>query len=240
MKKSLTLDERIAQWQAHLDETRREANNLYSSRFMFEQIQRMFVSNERLAHEGSNVLNWLFTSFYTHYLISIRREMEAGGGYPTLMNFLIELEEHSESVLTRARYVKLYAGSGMEEYGIPDEHFDNKIGVMCRWPRTSPDQDCISADSVRRTREQLVRDTKKLVLYANAFIAHRTSHEAIQLTIADMFIGMNRIFDVYARFDNLITANSRMNKFPVHQYDWSAPFRFPWITDKFEPFVPPE
>lgn len=161
---NLLPDQRIERWKGFLNETRQEANRLYSSRFLYQNIQQMFLSNEQLSHNGSNVLDWLFTSFYTHYLISIRREMELGGGYLTLMNFLIELEGHSETILTRARYVALYEGSSLDEHGIADEHFDAKYGAMCRWPRTTPAEDCISADSIRRTRAQLVRDTKRLVL----------------------------------------------------------------------------
>lgn len=236
--KVLTADERIERWKSLLDQTRREANELYSSRFMYENIQRMFTSNADLSHAGSHVLNWLFASFVTHYLISIRREMERGNGYPTLMNFLIELEEHSETVLTRGRYRGLYDGSGLEE--IANDHFDEKRGAMCKLPRTAADADCISSNSVARARDGLVRDTKRIVLYANAFIAHRTAHASIKLTLADLFKGMNRIYDVYAEYDNIITARSRMNKFPVHQYDWAAPFKFAWITEAFQPFEPPE
>ena len=236
---TFTPDQLIDRWTLWLRETQKEALHLYSSRFLFENIQRMFKSNEKLADTGSHVLEWMFHNFFTEYLICVRKEMETGRDYLTLANFLLELEKFSETVLTRDRYVALYEGSSLP-IEVASEHFDEKHGAMCRVPRSSAGVDCISSDSVRRTREQLQRDTQALVDFANWFIAHRTRAKPIRVTLRDMYIGMNRIFDVYARYHNVITATSWMGKFPTHQYDWAAPFTFPWINEDFEPFEPPE
>lgn len=237
---ALTPEQLIERWTRWLEETQKEAFRLYSSRFLFENVQRMFKSNPELAHSGSHVLEWMFRNFYTEYLISVRKEMESGRNYLTLVNFLIELEKHSESVLTRKRYVALYLGSALAEGDIASWHFDEKHGAMCNVPRTCEDQDCISSASVRRTREQLENDTQLLVDYANWYLAHRTQARTISVTLRDMYIGMNRIFDVYARYHNVITAASWMGKFPTHQYDWAAPFKLAWITEEFQPFEPPD
>lgn len=236
----LTPDQLVERWTVWLKETEKEAFHLYSSRFLFENIQRMFKSNPDLANEGSHVLNWLFRNFFTECLISVRKEMECGGNYLTLANFLIELEKYSESVLTRKRYVALYNDSVLKEHGIAGQHFDEKPGAMCKLPRTISDDDCISSDSVKRTREQLQQDTQRVVNFANWFIAHRTRMKPIKITLAHMYVAVNRIFDVYARYHNITTAGVWVGKFPTPQYDWSAPFTFPWITKDFESFVPPQ
>ena len=126
-----------------------------------------------------HVLEWLFRNFYVEYLISIRREMEKGGGYLTLANFLIELEKYSETVLTRVRCTALYEESVLKQHGIPDRHFDQKLGAMCHLSKTDRSTDCISSDSIRRARVQLEADTQKAVNFANWFIAGRAARKVI-------------------------------------------------------------
>src|SRR3989442_3112677 len=106
---SITPDQLIERWTVWLKETEREAFHLYSSRFLFENVQRMFEGNPGLQRDGGRKLyDWLHRNFYTEYLISVRREMEKGGGFMTLANFLRELEKYCETVLTCKRYVALY------------------------------------------------------------------------------------------------------------------------------------
>jgi hypothetical protein len=237
----LTPDQLAERWELWLKETETEAFALYSSRFKFENIQRMFQSNPALKTDGGgSVFQWLHRNFYTEYLIAVRREMEKGGGYFTLVNFLLEVEQHCETVLTRKRYVALYENSFLKEHGIPDKHFDAKHGAMCKYPRTHPDEDCISADSVKHQREELEKATEKPVNFANWFIAHRTRHKPFKMTLADMYRAVNRIFDTYALYHNIITGGVFIGKFPVPQFDWEQPFAVPWITSEFKPFEPPE
>ena len=46
----LTPDERIERWSKWLKETEREAFHLYASRYAFENLQRMFISNKKVKH----------------------------------------------------------------------------------------------------------------------------------------------------------------------------------------------
>ena len=157
----------------------------------------------------------------------------------TLVNFLHELEHYAERVLTRQRYVALYPDSLMKQHGGADRDFDAKQGAT-RNPNNNPAGDFISAESVRHAREQLQRDTQKAVNFANWFVAHRTRHPPIKMTLAEMYIAVNRIFDTYAVYHNIITASVWMGKYPAFQYDWHAPFSFAWMTEDFTPFEPPE
>ena len=53
---------------------------------------------------------------WNEHAIAIRKEMEHGKGYLTLMNFLDELERFSEVVLTRKRWRTLYSQQFFHEY----------------------------------------------------------------------------------------------------------------------------
>ena len=235
---TLTPDQLIERWTVWLKETQHESHHLYSSRESFENVQRMFKSNSDLCHKGSFVLDWIWEGFKTDYLISIRREMEKGGGFLTLVNFLIELERYSEPVLTRDRYVALYDVSPITGDFLANRHFSEKRGAMCLFPRRDKSSDCISSDSIKRLRDDLQSRTKKVVQFANWFIAHRTRQKPLQLKIGEMYLAVDEIFDVYAYVYNLITAGVWAERFPVAQYNWFAPFKLVWITDTFEPFKP--
>ncbi len=235
----LAPDQLIARWTVWLKETEREARHLYVSRYAFENIQRMYTSNPKLRTDGSHIYEWLHRNFYTEYVISIRREMDDGGGFMTLVNFLHELEHYADHVLTRKRYVALYGDSVLKQYGVADKDFDSKWGATCRYPK-NPDEDYISADSVKRARERLQHDTQKAVNFANWFVAHRTRHPPVKMTLADMYVAVNRIFDTYAVYYNIITGATWLGKFPTFQYDWYAPFTFAWMTDDFKAFEPPK
>jgi len=237
---TLTPDQLVERWTVWLEETRREALHLYSSRYAFENIQQMFKTNPDLQSKGAHVYDWMLRNFYTEHLISIRKEMEPGGGFLTLVNFLKELEDYSEGVLTRQRYVSLYRDPTLVEHGLADKHFDGKSGAMSPYPKGAAAQDCISADSVRRTRETLLRENEKVVRFANWFIAHRTRQKPINLTLADMYKAVNRIFDTYATYYNVITGGVWTNRYPTPQFDWHVPFMFAWITAAFKEWVPPE
>jgi hypothetical protein len=236
---SLTPEELVERWKLWMKETQADAFRLYASRFKFENIQRMFSTNPALNTEGGGSLyEWLLRNFYTEYLITIRREMDTGSGFMTLVNFLRELETYAETVLTRKRFVALYS-QGLRELGIADKDFDERVGATGRYPRSSPDDDYISADSIRRTRLQLEKDVKRVLNYANWFVAHRTRKKPFKLTLADMYKAMNRIFDVYARYYWIITGSTWASKFPEPQYDWRQPYTIPWISKDFKPFEPP-
>jgi hypothetical protein len=47
-------------------------------------------------------------------------------------------------------------------------------------------------------------------------------------------------FDTYATYYNIITGSSYVTRYAVHQYDWSKPFTYKWITGNFEEWKPPE
>jgi hypothetical protein len=200
----------------------------------------MFRTNPELDKTGGHIYDWLFRNFYTEHLVCIRKEMEKGAGHLTLMNFLMELEQHCESVLTRKRYVALYADSVMKKHGIADEHFDKKVGSTLKNPPKRSDDDYISAASVKNARETLEKENEKVVKYANWFVMHRTRAKAIKVTEADMYAAVDRIFDSYAIYYNLITASTWAERYPTPQFNWHAPFFSGWITKDFKKWEPPK
>jgi hypothetical protein len=166
--------------------------------------------------------------------------MEPGGGFFTLINFLLELEQYAESVLTRKRYVALYNDGPAKEHGLPDKHFDAKPGATFKNPPKRSDDDYISADSVRHRRIALEKANEKVVQYANKFIAHRTQAKKFDLKFEEMYAAGECIFEVYASYYNVITGGTWMTAYPVSQFNWFKPFEFPWLTKDFKEWKPPK
>jgi hypothetical protein len=222
--KKLTHDQLIERWTDWLKQTEKSSFHLYRSRYTWENIQRLFKANPPLQTDASHILEWMHHNFWNEHAIAIRKEMEHGQGYLTLMNFLDELERFSEIVLTRKRWRTLYSRQFFHEYGIPDKDFDRLPGAMCRYPKQSPDTDCISKDSVHRARITLKNVNAKVVNFAHAFVAHRTNVEKHDMSLADIYEAVNRIFDTYATYYRLVLNKTWMGRYPTPQFDWFKGF----------------
>jgi hypothetical protein len=237
--KTLSDDELIKRWKAWIEHTKFEAHHYYAFRFKAENVNKMFLENEALHTQGgAAVFDWLKELFKVYYLTVIRRELE-GGQQQTLVAFLYELEKFSERVLTRKRFKTLY-NQHLVEFGVADRDFDRIPGATCRWPTTSPDDDCISSASIRATRKRLEAFAEPVINYTNWQVAHRTQVPPTDITWGDIHRTMNRIFDTYARFNLLISGTVSMTRYPEPQYDWAQPFTLPWMPEGFTPWEKPD
>jgi hypothetical protein len=235
---TLTDDELAQRWKAWLQHTKQEAYEFYAFRFKAENINKMFIENEALQSEGGASLHdWIFELHKTYCLTSIRRELE-GGPHQNLVSFLYEVERFSERVFTRRRFVAMY-GEDLIQFGTADNDFDRTPGAACRWPRTSPDEDFISKESICAARESLKKFAKPVLEYMNWRLAHRTDAHPPEVTWGDVNRTMNRIFDTYARFYLLLTGNVYVSRYPEPQYNWLQPFTVPWTTHEFAPWQKP-
>lgn len=201
--------------------------------------QQDVVENTSLQTEGGGAtFDWLVELHKTYCLTSIRRELE-GGPHQNLVSFLYEVEEFSERVLTRKRFVALYS-SHLAEVGIPDKDFDRIPGAMCRFPMTSPAEDCISRESVRDARERLLKFAEPVLDYMNWQVAHRTAAEPATVSWSKLYQTMNRVFDIYARFFFLLLASVFVSRYPEPQYNWLQPFTIPWAPKDFTRWKRPD
>ena len=75
---------------------------------------------------------------------------------------------------------------------------------------------------------------------ANWFVAHRTNHDAVKLTLADCYKAVNRIYDVFALYRLIITGTTFSSRYATAMFAWHAPFAYPWIAEGFEAWEPPQ
>jgi len=236
---SLSDDELVERWKSWLEHTKQEAYQFYSFRFKAENVNKMFVENKELQTEGGgSTFNWLVELHKTYCLTSIRRELE-GGPHQNLVSFLYEVERFCEKVLTRKRFVTLYSPH-LAEVGIPDKDFDRIPGATCRFPKTSPDEDFISQESVRDSRDRLLTFAEPVLEFMNWQVAHRTDAEPPTITWGKLYQTMNRIFDTYARFYFLLAGSVFVSRYPEPQYNWLQPFAIPWAPKDFTPWKKPD
>lgn len=236
---SLSDNELVDRWKAWLEPTKEEAYRFYAYRFRAENVNKMFSENKALQTEGGgSLLAWIFELHKTYCLTSIRRELE-GGPHENLVSFLYEVENFTERVFTRKRFVAMYEDD-LAEFGIAEQDFDRIPGATCRWPRTSPEDDFISRESIAAARDSLTRFAKPVLDYMNWQVAHRTEAQAPHVTWFDLNRTMNRVFDTYARFYFLLTGSIFISRYPEPQYDWLQPFTIAWTTDAFVPWKKPD
>jgi hypothetical protein len=128
----------------------------------------------------------------------------------------------------------------LKEFGIADRDFDRIPGAMCKFPKTSPDDDCICRESVKDAREKLLKFAEPVLDLMNWQVAHRTDAEAPIVTWAKLYQTMNRVFDTYARFYLLLVGSVFVSRYPEPQYDWLQPFTIPWAPGEFTPWEKPD
>ena len=197
--RTLTHDQLIERWTTWLKQTQDSSFHLYRSRYTWKNIHRLFEANQPLQTDAGHILDWMRHNFWNEHAIAIRKEMEHGHGFLTLMNFLDELERFSEVVLTRKRWKTLYSEQFFHEYGIPDKDFDGLPGAMCRYPKQSPDADCISKDSVHRARFTLrERQRESRQLRPCLCCSQDERVDKHDVSLADIYGAVDRIFDTYA------------------------------------------
>jgi hypothetical protein len=77
----------------------------------------------------------------------------------------------------------------------------------------------------------LEKRCKKIVLYANKMIAHRTEEQR-DLTLAEIHGAMDFIEDMFKKYYVILTGRSLMQAEPAVQFDWMEPFTIPWIRPR--------
>ena len=67
-----------------------------------------------------------------------------------------------------------------------------------------------------------------------------TNVEKHDVSLADIYKAVNRIFGTYATYYRLVTNKTWMGRYPAPQFDWLEGFTYPWWTKDFNPFEPPD
>jgi hypothetical protein len=162
-----------------------------------------------------------FGAWYaTTQATSVRRQVDRRRRTVSFWRLLDEMARHPE-VMTRERHVQIWTG---DRAFLQEAHrnYDRFAGVG---------SDRISSERTIEDRDRLDSLATPVVDYVNVAIAHTAEVEDKVATFAELNAAIEGIGELLQKYSSLLRAASLPILTPVHQYDWKAPFRVPWIRD---------
>jgi hypothetical protein len=82
---------------------------------------------------------------------------------------------------------------------------------------------------VRKDIDEVDKQAKLVVLYANKIVAHRTT-ESVQTTLKHVNDSLEAIEKVLQKYYSLLTGGGLMGAEPSIINNWQAAFTVPWIS----------
>lgn len=221
-------DARYRDWIDRIERIRTETFSLFWNRRLFRAVQHMFATNEALQASGQHVRRWIAGLYGRDAVMAIRRELDGQTGVLNLFHLLHDIEAHPD-VLTRARHRRSYA----ERLQIPDWLIDQQFEEFGGPPGPGTPDDRIPAAVIATDRARLQQETRAAFEYAQRLVAHRTPVGQLALTIEQVDTAMRAVFQCLKKYHGFFTGGSIAGPTPVPQFDWLAPFRFPWAMPDF-------
>jgi hypothetical protein len=88
-------------------------------------------------------------------------------------------------------------------------------------------------DAALKLPRSLEKETKKVRLYAECLLAHRTGAHNIVVTFDEVDHAVKIILYTMRRYYSHITASNLIAGTPVPQYSYLQPFSIPWLNETF-------
>jgi hypothetical protein len=225
---ALNAGDRYALWQRDIERIKDEITELFTDRYKFRRIVEMFERNERLNRVGGDLYEWMLRMWGADAILAVLRQVDDSPGVIGMHALLLDMEQHAE-ILTRARYLA-FLRSGDDDFlrETMNTGFDKLGAQFPHDSQVSPERDHISADSIRRDRLELVEKTRLVKTYADTRLLHRYPGDAIEIKVKDVHDAIDALEPVLQRYFVLLTGSWLVQAEAAIQYNWMAPFEFPW------------
>jgi hypothetical protein len=218
----LSDDELFAKLTKDVVEIKNHITMAFKYRKIFRDTTEMLQKHPTLSTspDAGYWYDWLRT-LYAHYIVmSVRRELDRGATSPNLFRLLHEISKRPE-ILSRARYEAFFEGTVFKEHGLNvwDTQFTEMAGPGA----------FIDPKVVRKDIDEVDKQAKLVVLYANKIVAHRTT-ESVQTTLKHVNDSLEAIEKVLQKYYSLLTGGGLMGAEPSIINNWQAAFTVPWIS----------
>ena len=212
-----SLHPKLSKWIRWLKIIKGEVQDLVIAKDTFQKVQKL-IENNPLLHQSSPFYRHLSSTYVSHVVIGLRRQLKSGDQSISMSRLFEEMIETPE-ILTRAYFVKLYEDSVVEDFA--DKDFNKFADPSAR----HIDPSLVEADLAR-----LRAASRRCEDFADKRVAHRDKKPPKELpTYNDVHACIDLLNGLYSRYYLLFHACSMDTLLPVYQGDWEAVFRVPWI-----------
>lgn len=214
-------DSRIAKWQDWLDNRiRPDLVTVYAHRETFNEVMRIAAENEQLP--DSYFWDFLRATYAASQAVAVRRQADVNPRTITLGRLLTEIASDATR-FTRKFWVGLWE-SGPPPIGLS---FAEKAFTK-QWAGDVGDH--LDPAIPNADLADLRSKTDAVTGYVDEQVAHSDAKPRSAIpTFADLDAAVDLLGHLFQKYGNLLTASMYLGLAPVHQDDWLAIFRQPWI-----------
>ena len=226
-----TDDELYARWQEQIERIRTETTYLFTTRFRWREVVKMFEYNQALNKVGGPAYQWLLGIWGRDAIMAVRRELDDQHGAVNLVHMLHEIEKRPQ-VLTRRRYLAHIKPSDPDFLTETMNEDFNRFGCVTT-PGGDPDEDHIDPTVVRADRQHLQEEASATFEYAQQMVAHRTPIDKLEIQISDIHRAIDAIHPVLRKYYVILTGNGIATSEAAFQYHWKEAFEHVWANSEY-------
>jgi hypothetical protein len=222
-------DSRIEKWRRWCEGSiRSDVVTMHAHRDTFQEVHRIAAENGQLP--DSYFWDFLRDTYATSQAVAVRRQAETDAQVCTLGRLLVEITGDSQR-LTRAFWV------GMWDPGPQPSGLSQPLGVMEANRQFDEYFACSTGEHLdpeipRDDLTSLTAAAASVKTYVDQHVAHSDARPQPGMpTFDDLNSAIDMIGHLFRRYASLLTAAS-YTLVPVHQDDWLAVFRQPWIRPR--------
>lgn len=212
-------DSKVDKWCRWLDAIDQEVTTIWLNRTVWQGLNEIVRQNGRLP--ASHFLEFLAQTYVTSQAAAIRRQAEADlSRVVSLGGLLTEIAEEPQ-LLSRALYVwRRPPGEQWLGHRTFDEEFAH------------PGDDHIDPSRVCADKTRLEGAAAPIKRYVDHHIAHYDRKRKLEEipTFPDLDAAIDTLGLLLQRYLLLLKGLDRDQVAPAIAYDWTAPFRVPWIS----------
>lgn len=208
---------RFNKWDRWLGIIYKEITDLSVKRYIFWEVQEIIKSNPKI-QKPSAFYEFLGNVYVASAVMAIRRQVKIGKGSISFARLLQEICNTPE-VLSRARYVALYKGSGSECFA--DRDFDKFAGKGNEY---------VDHSLVELDLKELQKKANGCEKYADKRIAHFDKKMPKRIpTFSELDSCVDLLEVLIKKYYLLFRGGCLLSVLPTFQYDWKQIFHEPWI-----------
>ena len=206
-------------WTGWIEKVYEETVALFAYRSFYRGVVEITQGNPAIP--PSSFFDALGAWYATTQVIAVRRQTDLDKHAMSLANLLSSMATNP-SVMTRARFIGLF---GDEEHWQlhANAQYDKYAGEASQ---------TIAAEQYQQDLDEFLEAAQPIKDYVDRMVAHNDQRE---LTVVPTFDELNAAIDLLETMLNkymvLLKATGVPSADPVHQADWKAAFRVPWLTD---------
>jgi hypothetical protein len=206
-------------WKGWIEKIYNETITLFSYRSFYRGVGEMTQNNQNIP--PSSFFDALGSWYATTQSIAVRRQTDLDRQAVSVARLLSNMAANP-TVMTRSRYTSMYDDEG---------HWQTRAnGTYDKY--AGEGAETIAPERYQADLDEFLKVAQPIKDYVDRMVAHNDQRELTDLpTFKDLNAAIDLLESLLNKYMVLLTATSVPSADPVHQADWKAAFRVPWLQE---------